>query len=206
MARRRRDIDLSPETLLSAYASGAFPMADPETGRVHYYTCDPRCVVPLDERFHVPGSLLRRVRSGRFEIRCDAAFGEVIRACAVDRDAENRSWIGAPLIAAYERLHELGFAHSIEAYRDDRLVGGLYGVALGRAFFGESMFCRPDLGGTDASKVCLVHLVAELRRRGFLLLDSQYANDHVLRFGAIEIAARDYGRLLERALEAGRGW
>lgn len=206
MARRRAEVQLDPETLLTAYANGAFPMADPDTGRIEYYQCDPRCVIPLDERFHVPKSLGRVVRSGRFEIRTDTGFERVMRECATDRDEENRSWISDGIIAAYTKLHELGFAHSVEAWRpasdggEPLLVGGLYGVSLGKAFFGESMFSRPALGGRDASKVCLVALVGILRRRGFVLLDSQYANDHVLQFGAIEIPAAEYMTILERAV------
>ena len=212
MARRRAEVQLDPETLLSAYANGAFPMADPDTGRIAYYRCDPRCVIPLDERFHVPKSLARTVRSGRFEIRTDTCFGRVMRECATDRNEENRSWISEGIVAAYTRLHELGFAHSVEAWRVDpaegapRLVGGLYGVSLGRAFFGESMFSRPALGGRDASKACLVALVEILRRRGFLLLDSQYANDHILRFGAIEIPVEEYMSRLEPAVCAPTAW
>ncbi|MDZ4753583.1 MAG: leucyl/phenylalanyl-tRNA--protein transferase [Phycisphaerae bacterium] len=206
MARRRADVDLRPESLLGAYASGAFPMADPESGRVHYYACDPRCLIPLDDRFHISKSLARIVRSGRFTIRYDTMFAQVIRACAGDRDEENRNWISDAMIAAYEELHTLGFAHSVEAWRDDSLVAGLYGVTLGAAFFGESMFSRPEAGGRDASKVCLVHLVHTLRERSFQLLDSQYANDHIMRFGAFEILAAEYEVMLEAAVSAGRKW
>lgn len=206
MARRRAEVQLDPETLLTAYANGAFPMADPDTGLIEYYQCDPRCVIPLDERFHVPKSLGRVVRSERFEIRTDTSFERVMRECATDRDEENRSWISDGIIAAYTKLHELGFAHSVEAWRDNELVGGLYGVSLGKAFFGESMFSRPTLGGRDASKVCLVALVGILRKRGFVLLDSQYANDHVLQFGAIEIPAGEYMAILEPAVCEPAAW
>jgi leucyl/phenylalanyl-tRNA--protein transferase len=206
MARRRAEVQLDPETLLTAYANGAFPMADPDTGRIEYYRCDPRCVIPLDGRFHVPKSLLRVVRSGRFEIKTDSCFERVMRECATDRNDDNRSWISDGIIAAYTKLHELGFAHSVEAWRDDTLVGGLYGVSLGQAFFGESMFSRPALGGRDASKVCLVALVNILRRRGFQLLDSQYANEHILRFGAIEIPVEKYMATLESAVCEPAAW
>lgn len=212
MARKRPASQLDPQTLLTAYANGAFPMASPTTGRVSYYRCDPRCVIPLDERFHVPKSLERVVRSGRFEIRIDTSFARVIRECATDRNEDNRSWISEGIIAAYTRLHELGFAHSVEAWRpaapgtEPQLVGGLYGVSLGAAFFGESMFSRPALGGRDSSKVCLVHLVETLRARGFTLLDSQYANDHILRFGAIEIDLEEYMVQLAAATTAERRW
>ncbi|MFO0829988.1 MAG: leucyl/phenylalanyl-tRNA--protein transferase [Phycisphaerales bacterium] len=206
MTPRRNDIDLSPPTLLGAYASGAFPMADPESGRVDYYSCDPRCLIPLDERFHVAKSLARVVRSGRFRITFDTAFGATVRACAAPRGEDRSGWIGPELIPAYERLHELGFAHSVEAWRDGRLVGGLYGVSLGGAFFGESMFSRPEDGGRDASKVCLVHLVERLRERGFALLDSQYGNDHIYSFGAQDVAARDYLALLATAIDGPQRW
>lgn len=214
MPRKRPQTRLDPETLLTAYANGAFPMADPDTGRVEFYRCDPRCVIPLDDRFHVPKSLARVVRSGRFELRVDTAFERVMRECATDRNVDNRSWISETIIKAYVRLHELGFAHSIEAWlrapsapaEEARLVGGLYGVSLGAAFFGESMFCRPAVGGRDASKVCFVHLVELLRAKGFRLLDSQYANEHILRFGATEIPADAYMRLLEDAVCSPRAW
>lgn len=197
----RGNADLSPESLLFAYANGAFPMTDPDTGRVDYYTCDPRCVIPLDDRFHIAKSLARTVKSGRFTIRFDTAFGAVIRACATDRNEENRSWISDEIVAAYETLHRLGFAHSVEAWRQGTLVGGLYGVSLGAAFFGESMFSRPALGGRDASKVCMVHLVERLRERGFELLDSQYGNPLIHAFGAFDVAADEYEGMLERAVQ-----
>ncbi len=206
MARRRTKADLSPQTLLSAYASGAFPMASPRTGTVRFYSCDPRCVIPLDDRFHVPKSLGRVIRSGRFEVRFDTSFADVIRRCGTDREAGNQTWINAEIIAAYEHLHELGFSHSVEAWRDEVLVGGLYGVALGAAFFGESMFSDPANGGRDASKVCLVHLVDRLRTRGFQLLDSQYANDHILRFGAVQIDTSEYESLLATAVAGPQRW
>ena len=198
--RRNGRVLLTPATLLSAYAQGAFPMSRADRDEVEFYTCSVRCVIPLD-RFRASDSLMRRVRSGRFAIHVNRDFAATMAACATDRDAENRNWISPSMQAAYGELHRLGHAHSVEAYRDGRLVGGLYGVSLGGAFFGESMFTRPELGGTDASKVCLVHLVARLRERGFALLDSQYANPHVLRFGAEEIPAREYLRRLGKALE-----
>lgn len=191
---------IDPELVLAAYCDGAFPMCDPDTGEVAFYTCAPRSIVPLDDRFHVPRSLARVVRGRRFSIRFDTAFAETIRGCAVDRDPENRNWIGPAILAVYEELHAMGFAHSVEAWREGRLVGGLYGVALGGAFFGESMFSRPTEGGRDASKVCLVHLVEHLRERGFILLDTQYASEHLHRFGTTEIEPEDYLRLLHRAL------
>ncbi|MFO0784336.1 MAG: leucyl/phenylalanyl-tRNA--protein transferase [Phycisphaerales bacterium] len=197
---------ITPEIVLLAYTRGAFPMAPPQKDQVEWFTCDPRAVVPLDARFHVPGSLRRTIRKGLFELRTDTAFGEVIRACAHDRAGSNRSWISPTIIRVYEQLHRMGFAHSVEAWRSGTLVGGLYGVALGGAFFGESMFCRPQLGGTDASKVCLVALVERLRRGGYVLCDSQYANDHMRQFGVYELPAKSYLQLLEDALEVEARW
>lgn len=187
------------DALLDAYRSGWFPMADAETGEVAFYTVGIRCVIPLDRRFRVSESLARRVRSGRFEIRVDSSFSDVIRACAAERPGD-ATWINPTIIRSFERLHAAGHAHSVEAWRDGELVGGLYGVAIGGAFFGESMFSLPARGGTDASKVCLVHLVARLRERGFALLDSQYSNPHIMRFGAQDIAESEYLRLLASAI------
>jgi leucyl/phenylalanyl-tRNA--protein transferase len=188
------------DALLQAYRSGWFPMADSETGEVAFYTVGIRCVIPLDSRFHVPDSLVRRARSGRFEIRFNTAFAEVITACAQERP-DAGTWIDPTIIRSFERMHEAGHAHSVEAWRDGVLVGGLYGVAIGGAFFGESMFSRPELGGTDSSKVCLVHLVERLRARSFALLDSQYSNPHLMRFGAEEIPEQEYLQRLAAAIE-----
>ncbi len=196
---------ISPELVLTGYLRGAFPMCEPETGRIEWFTCDPRAVVPLDDRFRVSRSLERVVRSGRFEIRTDTAFAKVMASCARDRSDENRNWIGPDIIRTYCELHEMGFAHSVEAWRDGQLVGGLYGVALKGAFFGESMFSVPG-PGTDASKVCLVHLVNRLRRGGFIVCDSQYANEHMTRFGVYELPAKDYLSLLEDAVETDARW
>jgi leucyl/phenylalanyl-tRNA--protein transferase len=196
---------ISPELVLTGYLRGAFPMCEPETGRIEWFTCDPRAVVPLDSRFRVSRSLERVVRSGRFEIRTDTAFAKVMACCARDRSEENRNWIGPDIIRTYCELHEMGFAHSVEAWRDGQLVGGLYGVALKGAFFGESMFSVPG-PGTDASKVCLVHLVNRLRRGGFIVCDSQYANEHMTRFGVYELPAKDYLSLLEDAVETDARW
>jgi leucyl/phenylalanyl-tRNA--protein transferase len=186
------------DALLEAYRSGWFPMADAGTGEVAFYTVGIRCVIPLDERFRVSDSLARRVRSGRFEIRIDSEFAQVIRMCATER-ADGGTWIDETIIRSFERLHDAGHAHSVEAWRGGQLVGGLYGVAIGGAFFGESMFSLPQRGGTDASKVALVHLVHRLRARGFSLLDSQYSNPHIMRFGAQEIPESEY---LERLAAA----
>ena len=191
------------ELVLGAYRCGDFPMADPDTGEIAFYSSDPRCILPLDAgSMRISKSLNRVYRSGKFRIVVNTAFDRVIAACANDRSRENRSWISPALARIYELLHERGFAHSVEAWLGEELVGGLYGVALGGVFFGESMFSRPLLGGRDASKVCLITLVNRLRARGFTLLDCQYANDHMLSLGAIEIPASEYLVRLERALSS----
>lgn len=188
---------LTPELLLRAYAAGIFPMAetadDPEL-----FWVDPvlRGILPLD-KFHLPRRLARTVRSERFVIACDRDFGGVMRGCAEPASDRPQTWINDEIIAVYSALHREGHAHSVETYLDAQLVGGLYGVSLGRVFFGESMFSRV----TDASKVALVHLVALLIRGGFRLLDTQFVTDHLKRFGAIEITRARYRRLLDAALE-----
>lgn len=197
--------------LLQAYRHGLFPMADPHSGMIGWYDPDPRAVIPLEPgAFRVPRSLRQRVRSGKFLIASDTAFEQVIRACARPEKPEER-WIDASIIEAYCTLHAHGHAHSVEAWLPDPsgqpvLVGGLYGVALGGLFAGESMFSRPDLGGTDASKVCLVHLVGHLRRRGYQLLDTQFSNPHMARFGCCEISRLDYHRRLRAAVHAPCSW
>jgi leucyl/phenylalanyl-tRNA--protein transferase len=195
----------TPELLVWAYRRGIFPMFDSRAGRIEYFSPDPRTILPLDH-IHVSKSLRRRVRSERFQIRSDTRFEQVMRACAASRRGRRETWIDERLVSAYCGLHELGLAHSIEAWRDDALVGGLYGVHLGAAFFGESMFSRPDLGGTDASKVCLVWLVEQLREAGFQLLDVQFTTPHLERFGALEIPRELYLSLLERALTHEAPW
>lgn len=189
---------LTPELLLRAYAAGIFPMAESRRSDTVFWV-DPevRGVLPLD-RFHVPRSLRKTIRRGTFEIRCDTAFDEVIEACAVAAKGRRDTWINGQIVTTYTDLHHMGFVHSVEAWRDDRLVGGLYGVALGGAFFGESMFSR----ARDASKVALVHLVARLKLGGFVLLDCQFVTDHLRRFGVEEIPCRTYLRRLESALQA----
>ncbi|MEE2681356.1 MAG: leucyl/phenylalanyl-tRNA--protein transferase [Planctomycetota bacterium] len=191
--------EITADLLVEAYRCGVFPMADDASGEVFWFQPDPRGIIPL-EGFTVARSLARRVRSGRFRITVDQCFEEVMRECSVPRSAENGSWMTEELLGAYCELHARGAAHSIEAWRDGRLVGGVYGVHLGAAFFGESMFSRPELGGTDASKVCLVHLVERLRARGFTLLDTQYVNDHLRQFGCREVTGRAYAGLLRAAL------
>lgn len=186
------------DDVLLAYASGWFPMAD-EDGQIRWYSPDPRGVIPLDA-LHVPKRLARTLRSGVFDVRFDTAFEDVIRACAEDRD--EGTWISDEIIDTYVALHNRGFAHSVEVWQDGRLVGGLYGVALGAAFFGESMFRRV----TDASKVALVALAEHLRTRGYRLLDVQWVTPHLEKFGAIEIPRREYLRRLKRAIEADAQW
>ena len=190
----------TPELVQLAYRRGLFPMADSESGELGWYSPDPRAVIPL-ERFHVPRSLARLVRQERFELRTDTAFEAVMRACAESAPGRESSWIDERLIEVYAELHGRHAAHSIEAWRDGGLVGGLYGVHLGRAFFGESMFSRPEAGGTDASKVCLVGLVDCLSSRGFELLDTQFLTPHLARFGCVELPRARYLELLAAALE-----
>jgi leucyl/phenylalanyl-tRNA--protein transferase len=193
-----KSVPLDPESLLSAYAQGAFPMADRD-GSIRWYTADPRGVIPLDA-FHVPKTLQSIVRHGRFECRINTAFEEVMRACASPR--RGGTWINDDLVAAYVRLHRMGFAHSVEMWQRDELVGGLYGVSLGAAFFGESMFHR----ARDASKVALVHLVHRLREREFELLDSQATTPHLRQFGCIDLPVDDYLKKLRKALTTDRSF
>ena len=190
--------DLTPDLLLYAYQRGVFPMADPtEENAIYWFAPDPRAILPLDT-FHVPKNLDRLVRRGRFEVTSDRAFEAVMRACA-DRAS---TWISEEIIRVYTAVHEQGFAHSVECWDDGQLVGGLYGVAVGGAFFGESMFHR----ARDASKVALVHLVERLRRGGFVLLDTQYTTPHLEQFGVVEIPRRVYERRLQRALRVEATW
>jgi len=187
-------MELSPEILEACYRAGAFPMAN-EYGSVEFYRSDPRSVLELDA-LHVSKSLMRVLRKGVYDVRLDHDFEGVVRACA-DRE---ETWIDEGIIRAFVGLHEAGMAHSVEAYRDGALAGGLYGVSLGGAFMGESMFSRM----TDASKVCLVHLVEHLKKRGFTLLDCQIQSDHLARMGAVEIPEQEYLRRLDRALRLPR--
>jgi leucyl/phenylalanyl-tRNA--protein transferase len=182
---------IDPGLLLRAYREGLFPMAL-EDGEIGWFSPDPRGIIPLDT-FHVPARLARVIRSGRFEIRVDTAMIDVIRGCAENR--EEGTWISEEIVRSYLVLFALGYAHSVEVWREGRLAGGLYGVHLGGAFFGESMFHRE----TDASKVALAALVERLRSRGFTLLDTQWVTPHLQRFGAIEIPRTAY---LERLADA----
>lgn len=205
------DADLqmpSVAMLLWAYAHGVFPMGDPETGRIEWFSPDPRGILPLsaDDGLHIPRNVARQVRKGMFEIRFDSAFEQVMRGCAHDRNEDNRCWINETIIKSYTELHRLGFSHSVEAWLNDQLVGGLYGVQIGGAFFGESMFSRPEMGGSNSSKVCLVHLVQRLRARGFALLDTQFWNEHLDQFGCVEIAREEYLRRLDEAIRRRVDW
>ncbi len=179
-------------------------MAEP-AGAIHWYSPDPRAILPLDG-LHVPKSLRRRLQQEPFELRFDTAFEEVMRACAEPRPEREETWIDERLIEAYVGLHDQGCAHSVEAWLDGRLVGGLYGVSLGGAFFGESMFSRPEIGGSDASKICLVALVEALRAGGFELLDTQFWTPHLGRLGCVEIPRVEYLRALGSALEHSARW
>ena len=195
----------SPETLIKAYSLGVFPMADSADSRdIKFYDPDMRALIPLAWRegaqheFHLPRRLARTVRQQRFTVTIDHDFPTVIDECAALGDGRKETWINRDIRQLYIALHRLGFAHSIEVWREDRLVGGLYGVALRAAFFGESMFSRQ----TDASKVALVHLVARLRAGGFHLLDAQFTNDHLRQFGIHEISRAQFQKRLRRALGA----
>jgi leucyl/phenylalanyl-tRNA--protein transferase len=163
-----------------------------DDGVIEWFSPDPRAILPLNN-FHLPHSLKRQVRKKVFEIRIDNRFIEVIRACAKRED----TWINDEIIESYEALHEIGFAHSVEAWRENKLAGGLYGVAIGGAFFGESMFHRV----TDASKVALAALVEHLRTKKFALLDTQWLTPHLRQFGGVEISRSHYLRMLRRAVE-----
>lgn len=188
---------LTPELLLQAYASGYFPMAENrDDDLLHWFHPEKRGIIPL-EHFHIPRSLAKAMRAKPYAITCDTAFPQVIRACAEEAANRPESWINEPIIELYTELWRMGFAHSIECWQNEKLVGGLYGVALGGAFFGESMFSR----ATGASKIALVHLVTELRRANYALLDTQYVNDHLKQFGVTEIPRKAYLTLLESALD-----
>ena len=187
-----RRLTLTPEGVLLAYAHGIFPMADERSGEVLWFRPDPRAILPLDG-FHVSRSLARTIKRATFEIRVDTDFEGVMRGCA---DRPEGTWISERFVEVYAALHRAGKAHSVEAWREGRLVGGTYGLALGGAFMAESMFHRE----TDASKVALGALVLRLRERGFILLDVQYVTPHLESLGAVEITRREYERRLAEAL------
>jgi leucyl/phenylalanyl-tRNA---protein transferase len=188
---------ITPQALLRAYAAGVFPMAESaEDNALYWVEPEFRGILPL-ATFHVSHSLAKTVRRGRFEVRVDSAFAEVIGGCAEKTPERRSTWINSRIKALYTQLHKMGFCHSVEAWRGGELKGGLYGVRIGSAFFGESMFSRQR----DASKVALVHLVARLKVGGFRLLDAQFINDHLKQFGAIEVARNSYQDMLEEAIE-----
>ena len=193
---------LTPELLLRAYAEGLFPMAERRSDPMLYWVSpEQRGIIPL-EQFHVPHRLARTVRSGAFTVTADRAFRDVMLACAAPGPGRPESWINDEIVRLYTVLHAGGHAHSIECWQDDELVGGLYGVRLGAAFFGESMFSRRR----DASKVALVALVDRLRRGGFILLDTQFITAHLSQFGAIEIPRAHYLARLHEALGRQAVW
>jgi leucyl/phenylalanyl-tRNA--protein transferase len=185
---------IDPEVLLQGYRLGVFPMAM-EDDEIGWFSPDPRAILPLKE-FHVPHTLERVARAKTFDIRFDVSFVEVMRQCA-NRD---ETWINAEIIESYTRLHQIGHAHSVEAWRDGKLAGGLYGVSIGGAFFGESMFHHVR----DASKVALLALVERLRERKFVLLDTQWTTPHLRQFGAVEIPRKKYLHLLTIAVNLPR--
>ena len=185
---------IEPELLLQGYRFGVFPMAMADDS-IEWFSPDPRAIIPLDS-FHVPHALRRLSRRNTFEIKIDNDFTKVIEACAERED----TWINREIIESYTRLHEFGYAHSVEAWARGKLAGGLYGVALGGAFFGESMFHRV----TDASKIALVALVRHLRAHKFALLDTQWLTPHLVQFGGIEIPRSQYLRILRRAVDLPR--
>lgn len=191
-------LEITPDLLLQAYRIGVFPMGERRDDPKLYWL-DPRlrAVLPLDG-FHLPRRLARTVRSAQFEVTADQAFGDVLRACAEPRPGHPESWINEPIVELYSELHRRGHAHSVECRRAGELVGGLYGVSVGAAFFGESMFSR----GRDASKVALVHLVARLIKSGFRLLDCQFMTEHLRSFGAIEVPREEFRVMLAEAVAA----
>ncbi len=189
---------LTPEIVLRAYASGVFPMAESRHDpTLHWIDPETRGIVPLDS-FHVPRRLARTVRNRAGAVRVDRDFRAVVTACAAPGRDRRDTWINDEIVALYTELHAMGFAHSVECWNGDRLTGGLYGISIRGAFFGESMFSRER----DGSKVALVHLVARLKRGGYRLLDVQFVTAHLERFGAVEIPRADYHGLLADALDA----
>jgi leucyl/phenylalanyl-tRNA--protein transferase len=195
-SRESAFVEITPEVLLKAYACGIFPMAESaEDPALYWIEPERRGVIPLD-RFHVPGRLARTVRSDEFTVHIDRDFDGVIDGCAEPQPGRGRTWINTRIRTLYRKLYERGHCHSVETYLDDTLVGGLYGVSLGRAFFGESMFHH----ARDASKVALVHLVARLKAGGYELLDTQFVTDHLKTFGAMEVSRRLYHKQLEAAV------
>lgn len=197
--RRSREQRITPELLLRAYSIGLFPMSDAaDDPEIFWVEPEMRGILPLDA-FHISKSLAKAVRKKPFDIRFDTAFDAVVEKCAEEAEDRPSTWINDTIKELYGALHRIGHAHSVEAWEGDALVGGLYGVSLGSAFFGESMFSRR----TNASKICLVHLVERLKMRGFTLLDTQFTTEHLKTFGAIDVPKQDYLKLLDRAMDSG---
>jgi leucyl/phenylalanyl-tRNA--protein transferase len=196
---RRKSPGITPEILLRAYSIGLFPMAesadDPE---IFWVEPDVRGVLPLDDHFHISKSLRKTIRQKPFDIRFNGDFDAVITACASETSDRPSTWINETIRTLYSALHRMGHAHSVEAWDGNELIGGLYGVSLGSAFFGESMFSRR----TDASKICLVHLVERLKQKHFTLLDTQFTTEHLKTFGAIDVPKADYALMLAAAMES----
>lgn len=186
---------LEAHLLIAAYCQGIFPMAHDDG--IYWYDPDPRAIIPLDDGFYVPRRLGRKVRRGWFDVRFDYDFRGVIEACARPSVGREETWISQEFVESYTELHAMGVAHSVEAWREGRLVGGLYGVTIQGLFAGESMFSFEP----DASKVALVHLVDRLRRGGFMLLDTQFQTEHLRQFGTVEISRTEYKRRLAEALK-----
>jgi len=199
---RADQFEITPEILLKAYAAGIFPMAeDADDPSLFWVEPRERGIIPLD-RFHVGKRLARTVRSDYFEVRVDEDFDAVIAGCAAPGFDREKTWISGRIRRLYGELFDSGYCHTVEVYRENRLVGGLYGVRLRSAFFGESMFHTER----DASKVALVHLVARLRRGGFTLLDTQFVTPHLAQFGAIEVPRRSYKQMLRAAMDQEADW
>jgi leucyl/phenylalanyl-tRNA--protein transferase len=195
---RSKQPDVTPDMLLRAYSIGLFPMADSaDDPELFWVEPEIRGVIPL-EGFHVSRSLLKTIRKTHFDIRFNTAFEAVMEGCAAPAPDRPTTWINSKIRALYATLHSMGYAHSVEAWEDGMLVGGLYGVTLGSAFFGESMFSRR----TNASKICLVHLVERLRSRGFELLDTQFTTEHLKSFGAIDVPKAEYEFMLANAMNS----
>ncbi|WP_421361477.1 leucyl/phenylalanyl-tRNA--protein transferase [Agrobacterium rosae] len=196
MGRRGRDSDINVDILLRAYSIGLFPMADSaDDPELFWVEPEMRGIIPLDD-FHVSKSLAKAIRKHPFDIRFDKNFEGVMAGCAAEAPDRPSTWINQTIRKLYVELHEIGHAHSVEAWDGDELVGGLYGVSLGSAFFGESMFSRR----TNASKICLVHLVEHLREKGFTLLDTQFTTEHLKTFGAIDVPKVEYAKILDAAM------
>lgn len=188
--------DVTPQLLLNAYASGVFPMSEgADDPSIFWVQPELRGILPLD-KFHLPRSLRKAMRKNPFIVKVDTAFGDVMRLCAEEAPDRTTTWINDTILESYQQLHQIGHAHSVECWQDEQLVGGLYGVKIGGAFFGESMFSRK----TNASKVALTHLVHRLRLGGFSLLDTQFTTAHLERFGVIEVSRQNYEELLEPAI------